>query len=210
MYSSEAFYKLERAHSKRVDQVQSLTAQLKSAEEEGAASKKEVAESNARAKQLERKWFESNHKLAETEKELEALRLDFSKVAQERDELKACSDKWPAKKAIVYHKGVMASFLKAQNEMKKQVKAGKTDWSDPEPSEDEEDDQDSGEISSDEGEPAGETRRLGKKLKQSRPSPHQTRRRLIKSSPSNLQTLLKRLWRSLILERPVRAEQLMI
>ena len=145
-----------------MDQVQSLTAQLKSAEEEGAASKKEAAESTARAEQLERKWSESNHKLAETEKELVALRLDFSKVAQERDDLKARSDKWPAKKAIVYRKGVMAAFLKAQNEMKKQVKAGKTDWSDPEPSEDEEDDQDSGEISSDEGEPADETEAIEK------------------------------------------------
>ena len=116
LYSSKAFCKLERAHSKRMDQVQSLTAQLKSAEEEGAASKKEAAESNARAEQLERKWSESNHKLAETEKELEALRLDFSKVAQERDELKVRSDKWPAKKTIVYRKGVMAAFLKAQNE----------------------------------------------------------------------------------------------
>ena len=47
LYSSEAFCKLERAYSKRVDQVQPLTAQLKSAEEDGAASKKEAAESNA-------------------------------------------------------------------------------------------------------------------------------------------------------------------
>ena len=131
LYSSESFCKLERAYSKRLDQVQSLTAQLKSAEEEGTANKKEAAESNARVEQLKQKWSESNHKLVETEKELEALRLDFSKVAQERDELKVRSEKWPAKKAIVYRKGVMAAFLKAQNEMKKQVKAGKSDWFDP-------------------------------------------------------------------------------
>ena len=64
-----------------MDQVQSLVAQLKSAEEEGAASKKEAAESNARVEQLKQKWSESNHKLVETEKELEALWLDFSKIA---------------------------------------------------------------------------------------------------------------------------------
>ena len=47
----------------------------------------------------------------------------------------------------------MASFLKAHDEMKKQIKASKIDWSDPEPSDEEEDDQGSGEISSDEDEP---------------------------------------------------------
>ena len=41
--------------------------------------------------------------------------------------------------------------------MKKQVKVGKTDWYDPESSEEEEDDQDSGEILSDEDKPVGET-----------------------------------------------------
>ena len=55
----------------------------------------------------------------------------------------------------------MAAFLKAQNEMKKQVNAGKTDWSDPEPSE-EEDDQDPGEILSDEDKPVGETEAIEK------------------------------------------------
>ena len=56
----------------------------------------------------------------------------------------------------------MAAFLKAQNEMKKQVKAGKTDWSDPEPSDKEDDDQDLGEISSDEDEPGGDREVTGK------------------------------------------------
>lgn len=38
--------------------------------------------------------------------------------------------------------------------MKKQLKAGKTDWSDPKLSDEEDDDKGSGEISSDEDEPA--------------------------------------------------------
>ena len=56
----------------------------------------------------------------------------------------------------------MAAFLKAQNEMKKQVKAGKTDWSDPEPSDEEDDNQDLGEISSDEDELGGDREVTGK------------------------------------------------
>ena len=64
----------------------------------------------------------------------------------------------------------MAAFLKAQNEMKKQVKAGKTDWSDPEPSDEEDEDQDLGEISSDEDEPVGD-REVTEKETQPEPTP---------------------------------------
>lgn len=66
--------------------------------------------------------------MAETEKELEALRLDFNKVALERDELKSQAKKWPAKKKVVYHKAIMASYLKVHNDMLKHIKAKKIDW----------------------------------------------------------------------------------
>lgn len=48
-------------------------------------------------------------------------------VAQERNELKSKAEKCPTKKTLVYRKGVMVAFLKAHNEMKKQVNASKTD-----------------------------------------------------------------------------------
>lgn len=51
--------------------------------------------------------------------------------------MKIRAAKWPGKKNVVFQKGVMAAFLKANNKMKKQLKAGKTDWSDPESSDDE-------------------------------------------------------------------------
>lgn len=60
-----------------------------------------------------------------------------------------------AKKVVVYKKGVKVAFLKAHNQMKKQVKAGKIDWSNLELSNEEEDDQGSGEISSNDDELAG-------------------------------------------------------
>lgn len=60
------------------------------------------------------------------EKELEALRLDFTGVAQKCNELNSRAEKWLAKKKALFRKGVMVAFLKAYNEMKKQVKAGKT------------------------------------------------------------------------------------
>lgn len=56
--------------------------------------------------------------MAKTEKELEALLLDFTRVAQERDELKIQTEKWLAKKKVFFRKRVMAAFLKANNEMK--------------------------------------------------------------------------------------------
>ena len=61
--------------------------------------------------------------MAETEKELAALRLELTGVANESDELKSRAEKWPAKKKVIFQKGVMAAFLKANNEMKKQLKA---------------------------------------------------------------------------------------
>lgn len=59
--------------------------------------------------------------------------LDFTEVAQKRNELKSRAEKWPTKKKVVYHKAFMASYLKACNDIKKQIKEGKIDWSDPEP-----------------------------------------------------------------------------
>ena len=58
------------------------------------------------------------------------MRLDFTGVANERDELKSRAEKWPTKKKVVFQEGVMAAFLKANNEIKKQLKVGKLDWSD--------------------------------------------------------------------------------
>lgn len=96
-----------------------------------------MTEEVAWAEQLKRNWSEASYKLDETEKELGALCLDLARVSQERNELKSWAEKWSAKKKVVFQKGVMASFLKANNEKKRQLKAEKTDWSDPEPSNEE-------------------------------------------------------------------------
>ena len=40
-------------------------------------------------------------------------------VAQERNELKNRAEKWSTKNSVVYRKGIMATSLKAHNEMKK-------------------------------------------------------------------------------------------
>lgn len=58
----------------------------------------------------------------------------------------------------------MAAFLKVHNEMKKQVKARKTDWSNPEPSDEEEDDPSSAETSSREEEPEAEVEESNKEV----------------------------------------------
>lgn len=57
------------------------TTKLNYVEEESMAHRREAAESNFQAEQLEKKWYESSHKLAETEKEFEALHLDFTRVS---------------------------------------------------------------------------------------------------------------------------------
>lgn len=45
--------------------------------------------------------------------EFEALRLNFTKMALQQDELKSRVDKWLTKKRFVYRKVIMAAYLKA-------------------------------------------------------------------------------------------------
>lgn len=80
MYSNENFEKLESVYAKKLQQILSLNTKLKSAEEEIKVRQKEAAEANFCAEKLERKWSKASHKLAEMEKELEALCLDFAGV----------------------------------------------------------------------------------------------------------------------------------
>ncbi|KAF3450408.1 hypothetical protein FNV43_RR06489 [Rhamnella rubrinervis] len=98
------------------------------------------------------KWSEVDQKLIEKEKELESLRLDFSRVVAERDEWQTRGLAWPKKKKIRYRSGVGMPTL-AQKEMILKFKAGQTSWRTPEPSEDEGDDGETSEISSTESEP---------------------------------------------------------
>ena len=84
---------MEVAYAKKLQQVLSLNTKLKSAEEESKERRKEVAEANVRVEQLEKKWSEASNKLAETEKELAALRLDFTGMANEQDDLKSRAKK---------------------------------------------------------------------------------------------------------------------
>ncbi|KAF3444900.1 hypothetical protein FNV43_RR14593 [Rhamnella rubrinervis] len=129
--------------------------------------------------QAEMKWSETDQKLAEKNKELEALRLDFSHVAAERDELQARVGAWPRKKKIVYRKGVDDAYLRAKKEMILKFKAGQTSWATPEPSEDDSDDGEVSEISSGEDEPELNNESL-RGIPTSRRAPHTKRTRLMK------------------------------
>ncbi|KAF3432381.1 hypothetical protein FNV43_RR27121 [Rhamnella rubrinervis] len=119
-----------------------------------AMSLEDIAqEAELGALKAEKKWSETDQKLAEKDKELEALKLDFSYMAAERDELQARARAWPRKKKIFYRKGVEDAYLRAQKEMILKFKAGQTSWATPEPSEDDSDDDEASEISSGEDEP---------------------------------------------------------
>ncbi|KAF3432294.1 hypothetical protein FNV43_RR27034 [Rhamnella rubrinervis] len=96
---------------------------------------------------LERKWSKVDLNLSKKEKELESLRLDFSKVATERDELQAKISIWLGKKKNIYLKGVFDAFHKARNDMIHKFKAEETNWPIPEPKENKGNDSESAKIS---------------------------------------------------------------
>ncbi|KAF3438538.1 hypothetical protein FNV43_RR21300 [Rhamnella rubrinervis] len=134
-----------------------LQATNKTLEANNLHLKQAAADANSRAEQAElkllqaeKKWSETDQKLAEKNKELEALRLDFSHGLR-ADELQARSRASPRRKDR--SAGVEDAYLRAQKEMILKFKAGQTSWATPEPSEDDSDDGEGSEISSGEDEP---------------------------------------------------------
>ncbi|KAF3443426.1 hypothetical protein FNV43_RR13108 [Rhamnella rubrinervis] len=80
-YLYDAYIKAESAYKKKVEAYNSIAATNKTLEENNLKLKQIVVDSTNRAEKLEKKWFEVDLGLIEKEKELEALRLDFAKLA---------------------------------------------------------------------------------------------------------------------------------
>ncbi|KAF3455225.1 hypothetical protein FNV43_RR05673 [Rhamnella rubrinervis] len=130
-YLIEAVIKTDSAWKKKTSALNNLTVTNKSLEEK------------------------TDLKLVEKEEELRNLRLDFSRIASERDELEMRAMAWPSKKKTVCRKGVEDAFLKAKRQMIRRFKAREVNWPTPELSEDE--DGEASEISSNEDELEGNT-----------------------------------------------------
>ncbi|KAF3440820.1 hypothetical protein FNV43_RR19106 [Rhamnella rubrinervis] len=109
--------KVDNAFKKKAAAYTNAIATNKTLEADIVQLKEAVADANARAEQAKKKWSEADQKLIEKEKELESLRLDFSRVVAERDEWQTRGLAWPKKKKIVYRKGVEDAYLRAQKEM---------------------------------------------------------------------------------------------
>ncbi|KAF3449521.1 hypothetical protein FNV43_RR10250 [Rhamnella rubrinervis] len=101
--------------------------------------------------------LEANLKREKKDEKLRNLRLDFLRIASERDDLQTQTVDWLHKKKIIYHKGVEDAFLKVRKQMIRQFKARETNWPSPEPSKDKGGNDESSEISSNEDEPAKNT-----------------------------------------------------
>ncbi|KAF3433383.1 hypothetical protein FNV43_RR24485 [Rhamnella rubrinervis] len=164
-----------------------LQATNKTLEANNLHLKQAAADANSRAEQAELKLLARRSgpnppKLVKNKK-LEALKLDFSHVAAERDELQARVGAWPCKKKIVYRKGVEDAYLRAQKEMILKFKVGQTSWATPEPSEDDSDNGEASEISS-------------RKTSQNRTTSHQrTVPQPLRRAPHTKRTRLMRQWR---------------
>ncbi|KAF3451147.1 hypothetical protein FNV43_RR07238 [Rhamnella rubrinervis] len=137
---------------KKTAALNNLTATNKSLEEEVQRLKQIAADAISKAKQLEKSWFNADLKWSEKEEELRNLKLDFSRIATERDDLQNRAANWPRKKKIVYRKGVEDAFFKARRQMIRRFKARESNWRTPESSDYEEGGDDPSEISSEEDE----------------------------------------------------------
>ncbi|KAF3455413.1 hypothetical protein FNV43_RR00038 [Rhamnella rubrinervis] len=84
-YLYNAVIKVDKVFKKKAKAYNSIMVANKTLEEDNLALKQTAVEAAKRAEQLERKWSEADLKLIEKDKELEALRLDYAKVAGERD-----------------------------------------------------------------------------------------------------------------------------
>ncbi|KAF3443758.1 hypothetical protein FNV43_RR13448 [Rhamnella rubrinervis] len=86
-------------------------------------------------------------RVIEKDRELEALRLDYAQVVGERDALQARVARWPRAKKHIYKKAAIDAILKNTNDMIRAFKAGQIEyWVTPDPSDEEEDDQEDMEI----------------------------------------------------------------
>ncbi|KAF3451262.1 hypothetical protein FNV43_RR07357 [Rhamnella rubrinervis] len=85
----EAVIKADNAWKKKATALNNLAAINKKLEEEVQRLKQIAAGTISKTEQLENNWFEANLKLTEKDEELRNLRLDFSRLASERDELQA-------------------------------------------------------------------------------------------------------------------------
>ncbi|KAF3434751.1 hypothetical protein FNV43_RR21836 [Rhamnella rubrinervis] len=94
-YLYEAVVKVDSAFKKKVEAHSSVVATNKILEADILEFKQAAIDANARAEEAEKKWSEANQKLSEKERELESLRLDFSRVAAERDEWQTRGSAWP-------------------------------------------------------------------------------------------------------------------
>ncbi|KAF3438881.1 hypothetical protein FNV43_RR17156 [Rhamnella rubrinervis] len=108
----------------------------------GSDLKQITVDATSRVELPEKNWSKAKLNLSKKEKELESLRLDFTRIASERDELQTQAAAWPYKKRIIYPRKDMISRFKVRE----------TNSPTPEPSEDEDDNNESMEISSGEEE----------------------------------------------------------
>ncbi|KAF3443638.1 hypothetical protein FNV43_RR13328 [Rhamnella rubrinervis] len=122
-YLYEVAIKADNAWKKKTMMLNNLAATNKSLEEEVQHLIQIAVGATNKTEQLKKNWPEADLKLTKKEEELRNLRLDFSRLALERDELQAQAAVWLNKRKIVCCKGVEDAFLKAKRQMIRRFKA---------------------------------------------------------------------------------------